>query len=251
MKTRSGAAVETSWANVRLSDQTQVGIGIEITERKRAEETLRRNEARMRLLWEAAETLLHADDPDAMLRSVFAKIAPHLQLDAYFNFLVDDKGAALRLASCVGIPAEMAQRIARLEFGQAACGTIAMQRQLIRPTANAQSDDPKTQLVKSFGIRAYSCNPLMAGDARLGTLSFVSRCRDAFDAAELEFLQTISQYVTIAYERLRLIQRCVTRSPQRRVPGDAGAGASAGPFAAPCELGMARETPIRSNRPAA
>jgi signal transduction histidine kinase len=60
-------------------------------------------------------------------------------------------------------------------------------------------------LVKSFGIRAYACNPLMTGDELLGTLSFASCTRDEFDPEELDFLQTICHYVTAAYERLRLI----------------------------------------------
>ncbi len=47
----------------------------------------------------------------------------------------------------------------------------------------------------------------MAGDKLLGTLSFASRSRDQFDADELDFLQTISQYVTAAYDRLRLISQ--------------------------------------------
>src|SRR5579862_1473815 len=42
VRTRDGRDVETSWANIRLSDGTQVGIGIDITERKRAEEEARR-----------------------------------------------------------------------------------------------------------------------------------------------------------------------------------------------------------------
>jgi signal transduction histidine kinase/ActR/RegA family two-component response regulator len=63
------------------------------------------------------------------------------------------------------------------------------------------------QLVKSFGIRAYACHPLMSGDLLLGTLSFASRSRDEFDADELEFLRTICDYVTVAYERVRLIQQ--------------------------------------------
>jgi PAS domain S-box-containing protein len=37
MQTRSGGAIETSWANYRLSDGTRVGIGVEITDRKRVE----------------------------------------------------------------------------------------------------------------------------------------------------------------------------------------------------------------------
>jgi PAS domain S-box-containing protein len=38
MTTRDGGSLQTSWANIRLSDDTFVGIGVDITERKRAEE---------------------------------------------------------------------------------------------------------------------------------------------------------------------------------------------------------------------
>jgi PAS domain S-box-containing protein len=37
MRTRDDLEVETMWANIRLSDQTRVGIGIDITDRKRDE----------------------------------------------------------------------------------------------------------------------------------------------------------------------------------------------------------------------
>jgi PAS domain S-box-containing protein len=37
MQTRTGRPIETSWANYQLSDGTRVGIGIEITDRKRLE----------------------------------------------------------------------------------------------------------------------------------------------------------------------------------------------------------------------
>jgi PAS domain S-box-containing protein len=41
MRTRDGRDLEPSWANIRLSDGTQVGIGIDITDRKRYEESLK------------------------------------------------------------------------------------------------------------------------------------------------------------------------------------------------------------------
>ena len=40
--TRSGERVPIDWANIRLSDDTRIGIGVDLRERKRAEETLRR-----------------------------------------------------------------------------------------------------------------------------------------------------------------------------------------------------------------
>jgi PAS domain S-box-containing protein len=40
MKIRDGRKIDTSWANIRLSDDTQVGIGLDITDRKRSESLL-------------------------------------------------------------------------------------------------------------------------------------------------------------------------------------------------------------------
>lgn len=180
-------------------------IARDITTRKRTGAALQRQTERLRLLWEAAAVLLSADNPDTMLRGLLAKIGPHLGVDTYFNFTVNDNGDALLLASCEGIPVETARTITRLELGQAISGTVALHRQPIVATHIQQSDDPKVQLVKSLGLRAYACNPLLAGDRLLGTLSFASRMRDEFDPDEVAFMETICHYVTVAYERLRLL----------------------------------------------
>ena len=160
---------------------------------------------RLRLVWEAAAVLLTANDPDAMLRELFARIGSALGVDVYLNYLVNETGDALQLASYEGITAETARTIDRLELGQAICGTVALQRQPILASQIQLSDDPKIQLVKSLGIRAYACHPLIAANRLLGTLSFASRTRDQFDADDAAFLETICHYVTIAYDRLRLV----------------------------------------------
>ena len=126
-------------------------IARDITQRKRAEEALLRQTERVRLLWEAAAALLTAEDPDVMLRGVFAKIGEHVGVDVYLNYMVDDSGDALQLTSCDGISVEEARQITRLEFGQAVCGTVALQRRPIIATCIQQSDDAMVQLVKSFG----------------------------------------------------------------------------------------------------
>jgi len=49
-KVRNGKVIDTAWANIRLSDGTSVGIGQDITERKRAERELRGANERLQKL---------------------------------------------------------------------------------------------------------------------------------------------------------------------------------------------------------
>jgi PAS domain S-box-containing protein len=185
-------------------------MALDITDRKRTEMLLERQARRLRLLWEAAGIILASEDPEVMLQRVFSKISPLLEVDVFFNFMVNDTGDALQLVSCRGITPEQRAGLARLEFGQAVCGTVARQREAIVECNIQDSANPIVQLVKGFGIRAYACNPLIAGDELLGTLSFASRTRDSFEPDELEFMETISHYVTGGYARLRLVQNLRT-----------------------------------------
>lgn len=184
------AHAELLFSNQRLeeqvADRTRVGRGL-------------------RLLWVAARILLTSDDADAIIPGLLDKVGQHLELDT-FNYMVDETGKALRLESCSGISAIEVREVRRLEFGQGVCGTVALTGRTIVATHIQQYENPKVQWVRGFGIRAYACNPLLAKNRLLGTLSFASRTRDEFTPDELEFLETISHYVTVAYERLRLVR---------------------------------------------
>jgi PAS domain S-box-containing protein len=174
----------------------------DITDRKHAEDTIRMRTEHMRLLSEALAQLLNARDPETIVRELFPKVAAHLHIDTYVNFMVDETGQALRLHSCAGIPDEVARSVERLEFGQAISGTVAQLREPIIANDIQRSGYERAALVRSFGIQSYVCNPLIAGGRLLGTLSFASRTRPSFDHDEIEFLRVISQYTAVALDRL-------------------------------------------------
>ena len=85
MQTHSGRPIETSWANYRLSDGTRVGIGIEITDRKRleAQQALLLGETshRLRNLFAVASSVINITARNAHTPSEMAE-AVHDRLQA-------------------------------------------------------------------------------------------------------------------------------------------------------------------------
>ncbi|AMV24780.1 Sensor histidine kinase TmoS [Gemmata sp. SH-PL17] len=194
------------------SPARMIGINVDIHDRKEMEEQLRagqenlhRQNERLTLLADAAESLLAANgDPEQMMRALFARVSDGLGLSHYFNYEPNEDGSALVLVSCTGVPAAEVELIRRLDFGRAVCGTVALTRKPVVANAVQSSADPKVQLVRGYGVRAYACNPLLAGDRFLGTLSFATNTRDQFSDEDMEVLRTICHYVAMAKEHQRL-----------------------------------------------
>jgi two-component system, LuxR family, sensor kinase FixL len=182
-----------------------IGVGVEIDDRRRAEDALRRRLRKLELLSEAASGLLAAGDPDAVLRPLFRSLSKEFGLDVSFSYVVDDDG--LHLASCFGIPEAARARLARPAFGEAVCGTVAQTHQAMYVTDVQASDEPELQPIKKLGIRAYICLPLVATEGRLfGMLSFGSRQQDRLSEGDLAFLRTVARYLAVVRDRQRTVE---------------------------------------------
>jgi PAS domain S-box-containing protein len=188
------------------------GVVQDIHDRKSSEERLQNKAARLALLAEAAERLLTQECSAKTMEQLYGVLAPHLGLDSYWDYDSDEAGDGLRLAGSAGISAETAPAFQFLRFGEALCGTCAKARTPIIVERLQESSDPKAALVKQNGHRAYAGYPLIVGEQFLGTLGFASRCREAFEREEIEFLGTIAHYVALVKARSRAEARLLKRN---------------------------------------
>jgi signal transduction histidine kinase/DNA-binding response OmpR family regulator len=168
-------------------------------ERKKAEE-------RTQLLSEITSRLLASNRPQEVVESICRKAMEHLGCHVFFNFLIDEKAAKLHLNACAGIPEECAEKIEWLDLGKAVCGCAARDRCRVVVECIHENGDPRAELVRSFGVQAYACHPLMEGDHVIGTLSFGSRTKSRFADDELALMKTIADHVSIAMQRVQLMQ---------------------------------------------
>ncbi|PKL16645.1 MAG: hypothetical protein CVV49_15230 [Spirochaetae bacterium HGW-Spirochaetae-5] len=170
---------------------------------KESQNALRRFE----LLTSLAGDLLTMTDPQKFVKELCTRIMEQLDCQVFFNFLVDEKDVRLRLNAFAGITDEEARRIEWLEYGVAVCGCVARDGCRIVAGNILTVPDPRTELVKSYGIRAYACHPLqVSGGKVIGTLSFGTRTRDSFSDDDLSLMKAVADQVTGAMIRVQVQQ---------------------------------------------
>jgi PAS domain S-box-containing protein len=169
----------------------------EIAERQRTEE-------RTRLLSEVTAQLLASDQPHQIVEALCRRIMAHLDCHVFFNFLVD--GQRLRLNACAGISDEAARRLEWLDYGTGVCGCVAREERRIVAEQIQTTADPRTDLVRSLGIQAYACYPILNQGHVIGTVSFGSRTKTAFTPDELELMRIVTDHVALAMQRVRLLE---------------------------------------------
>ncbi|HEY0629012.1 MAG TPA: GAF domain-containing protein [Sphingomicrobium sp.] len=151
----------------------------------------------------AARLLAGQDIDREVMPALYRGLAEERIVDATLGYIVTDLGEGMKLGFMEGFDRDMIQRCLTLDFGQAVCGTVAISRQAMHVTDIQKTLDPMADLVRSAGINAYACEPLIVGDRLLGTLSFASRERRRFDPEDLTFFRSIAKHVALARDRAR------------------------------------------------
>ena len=178
------------------------GTNTDITEQKRANELILWNQRRNELLAEVSGRLLTSENPQDIIDDLCYKTMEFLECDVFFNYLVDEEKGCLHLNAYSGIPEEEAKRIEWLDYGVAVCGCAALESRRIISENILETPDPRTDLVKGYGVQAYACHPLLVEGLSIGTLSFGVNSRAYFMDEELDLMKAVADQIAIAMNRL-------------------------------------------------
>lgn len=186
---------------VEIGDEKMMlGTVTDITKIRQAEKTLQDQNARLRLLTDAASQLLRGDDPQALLDGIYQHLSDLLGLEVYVHYRIEDEQKMI-LAALSGFTEKEQKRLKAVKMGETISGEVALTRKPVVLEDAQQSLDPHTTLVRSLGIRAYCCHPLIVKDRLIGTLSFGSRRHTAFDAASIDLIRAVCDLVANAIDR--------------------------------------------------
>jgi PAS domain S-box-containing protein len=174
----------------------------DISARKRAEQDLRASKERFELLAQVAERLLRAENPQVIVEELCRLVMKHIDCQFFFNYLVEEPGKRMHLNACIGISKEAADEIYRLDCGVAGFRCVAQDCQRVIAEDIQNSEDLRTLLVKSFGVQAYCCHPLMVHDRLIGILSFGTKTRPRFTDDEVNLMKSVCDQVAVSMQRL-------------------------------------------------
>jgi PAS domain S-box-containing protein len=169
---------------------------------------------REELLADVAGRLLASSDPQSVIDDLCQRTMRFLDCDVFFNYLLERESGRLHLNACAGIPRAEAKRIEWLDKGVAVCGCVAMEGRRIVVEDILNTADRRTDLVRSYGVQAYACHPLIMDGRTIGTLSFGSRSRPRFTSGELQVMKSVADNISIALSRL-IISRALAESEEK------------------------------------
>ena len=201
--------VELSARTVELDGQPmRVGVVRDISERKAAEERIRRLNGLLRVSSEISQLIVHETDRDRLLAGACRIAATHADFCLSWIGLLDEATAEVVPAACAG-PAEgyvaaIQVHTTRTSRGRGPTGTAV--RDGITAVANDWTTDeriaPWRELGRSYGIRSSVALPLKAFGRCIGAFTAYSTRKDAFDEETVRLLEDVAADLGYALQAL-------------------------------------------------
>ncbi|HEY3041268.1 MAG TPA: sigma 54-interacting transcriptional regulator [Pyrinomonadaceae bacterium] len=197
------------WSHPMLRDGKTVGAVItflDITERKKAEETLRKSEQRKRSLLEINNAIINNLTQEALFASVYEAIRRVVSFDrAAFLFHQPEK-KTLKLLSMNSDTESEFFRLGKeydLQETRISAWVLDHQQAVVRGDLEKEQQSAGDQHLVGEGIQSYCVVPLVARGNSIGTFTVWSESKYRYSEADAELLQEVANQVALAIANMK------------------------------------------------
>jgi len=199
------------WSHIIVRDGKTLGAVItfiDITERKQAEEALRKSEEQNRTLLQINNAIITNLTQQALLHSISEALNPLISFDRCAITLYQPERDSFRFLAVEG---ELLSDYFRtgLEISRnETCGSWVFdhQRPLVRRDLEKEQQYPNERRLAAEGIQSMCVVPLALQRKCIGLLSVVSRQRDRYSEEDALFLQEVANQVALAVQNMQAYQ---------------------------------------------
>jgi formate hydrogenlyase transcriptional activator len=199
------------WSHIIIREGKTLGAVItfiDITERKQAEEALRKSEEKNRILLQINNAIITNLTQQALLRSISEALHPLISFDRCAITLYLPERDSFRFLALEGeLLSDYFQTGLELSRHET-CGSWVFdhQRPLVRHDLKKEQQYPNERRLAAEGIQSMCVVPLVLRAKCIGLLSIVSQQRDGYSDEDAFFLQEVANQVALAVQNMQSYQ---------------------------------------------
>jgi formate hydrogenlyase transcriptional activator len=197
------------WSHPMVRDGKTVGAVItffDITERKKAEEALRKSEQRKRSLLEINNAIINNLTQEALFASAYEAIRRVVSFDRAAFLLYQPKTKTLKLLSMDSDAESEFFRLGKeydLQETRVSAWVLDHRQAVVRGDLEREQQSPGDRRLIAEGIKSYCVVPLVVMGNSIGTFTLWSETKNRYSEDDSELLQEVANQVALAIANMK------------------------------------------------